>query len=65
MHRAALHGLKMVGNKLSAKEDEAHRNKGTHKPRSPNQGRHTITIVLGTEAVADDLEHHHQGDTKV
>jgi hypothetical protein len=38
MHRAALQGLKMVGNKLSAKEEEAHRNKGTHKPRS--QGRH-------------------------
>jgi hypothetical protein len=35
MHWAALQGLKMVGNKLSAKEEEAHRNKGTHKPRSP------------------------------
>jgi hypothetical protein len=35
MHRAALNGLKMVGNKLSAKEDEAYCNKGTHKPRSP------------------------------
>jgi hypothetical protein len=34
MHRAALQGLKMVGNKLSAKEEEAYRNKGTHKPRS-------------------------------
>jgi hypothetical protein len=34
MHRAALNGLKMVGNKLSAKEEEAYRNKGTHKPRS-------------------------------
>jgi hypothetical protein len=34
MHRAALQGLKMVGNKLSAKEEEAHCNKGTHKPRS-------------------------------
>jgi hypothetical protein len=32
MHRAALQGLKMVGNKLSAKEEEAHHNKGTHKP---------------------------------
>jgi hypothetical protein len=32
MHRAALQGLKMVGNKLSAKEEEAYRNKGTHKP---------------------------------
>jgi hypothetical protein len=43
MHRAALQGLKMVGNKLSAKEEEAYRNKGTHKPRSPrrhNSPRH-------------------------
>jgi hypothetical protein len=36
MHRAALQGLKMVGNKLSAKEEEAYHNKGTHKPRSPH-----------------------------
>jgi hypothetical protein len=35
MHRVALQGLKMVGNKLSAKEEEAYHNKGTHKPRSP------------------------------
>jgi hypothetical protein len=35
MHRAALQGLKMVGNKLTEKEEEVHRNKGTHKPRSP------------------------------
>jgi hypothetical protein len=35
MHRAALNGLKMVGNKLSAKEEEAFHNKETHKPRSP------------------------------
>jgi hypothetical protein len=43
MHRAALNGLKMVGNKLSAKEEDAHRNKGTHKSRSPrrhNSPRH-------------------------
>jgi hypothetical protein len=43
MHRAALNGLKMVGNKLSAREEEAYRNKGTHKPRSPchhNSPRH-------------------------
>jgi hypothetical protein len=43
MHRAALQGLKMIGNKLSAKEEEAYRNKGTHKPRSPrryNSPRH-------------------------
>jgi hypothetical protein len=43
MHRATLNRLKMVGNKLSAKEEEAYRNKGTHKPRSPrrhNSPRH-------------------------
>jgi hypothetical protein len=43
MHRATLQGLKMVGNKLSAKEEEVHRNKVTHKPRSPrrhNSPRH-------------------------
>jgi hypothetical protein len=37
MHQAALQGLKMVDNKLSAKEEEAHQNKGTHKPRSPHR----------------------------
>jgi hypothetical protein len=43
MHRAALQGLRMVGNKLTAKEEEAYRSKGTHKPRSPrrhNSPRH-------------------------
>jgi hypothetical protein len=40
-HRAALQGLKMVGNKLSAKEEEAYRNKGTHKPRSPRHHNST------------------------
>jgi hypothetical protein len=43
MHRAALQGLRMVGNKLIAKDEEAYRNKGTHKPRSPrchNSPRH-------------------------
>jgi hypothetical protein len=37
MHRAALNGLKMVGNKLSAKEEEVYHNKETHKPRSPRR----------------------------
>jgi hypothetical protein len=37
MHRAALQGLRMVGNKLTAKDEEAYRNKGTHKPRSPHR----------------------------
>jgi hypothetical protein len=35
MDREALQGLRMVGNKLTSKEEEAYRNKGTHKPRSP------------------------------
>jgi hypothetical protein len=30
MHRVALQGLRMVGNKLIAKEEEAHHNKVTH-----------------------------------
>jgi hypothetical protein len=37
MHRAALEGLRMVANKLTAKEKEAHRNKGAHKSRSPRR----------------------------
>jgi hypothetical protein len=37
MHQAALQGLRMVGNKLTTKEEEAHCNKGTHKPRSPHR----------------------------
>jgi hypothetical protein len=43
MHRAALQGLRMVGNKLTQKEEEAYQNKGAHKPRSPrrhNSPRH-------------------------
>jgi hypothetical protein len=37
MHRAVLNGLKMEGNKLSAKEEEAYHKKKTHKPRSPRR----------------------------
>jgi hypothetical protein len=43
MHKAALNGLNMVGNKLSLKEEEAYNKKETHKPRSPrrhNSPRH-------------------------
>jgi hypothetical protein len=42
MHRAGLQGLRLVGNKLTAKEEEAYR-KGTRKPRLPrrhNSPRH-------------------------
>jgi hypothetical protein len=37
MHRVAPNGLKMVGNKLSAKEGEAYRNKRAHKSSSPRR----------------------------
>jgi hypothetical protein len=37
MHRAALNGLNMVGYKLSAKGEEVHHHKETHKPRSPRR----------------------------
>jgi hypothetical protein len=43
MHRAALQGLRLVGNKLTSKDEEAYHNKGTHKPRSSrrhNSPRH-------------------------
>jgi hypothetical protein len=43
MHRAALQGLRLVGNKLTSKEEETCHNEGTHKPRSPrhhNSPRH-------------------------
>jgi hypothetical protein len=36
MHRATLQGLRLVGNKLTAKDEEAYRKKGMHKPRSPH-----------------------------
>jgi hypothetical protein len=35
MHRAVLQGLRLVGNKLTAKEEETRCNEGTPKPRSP------------------------------
>jgi hypothetical protein len=50
----------MVGNKLSAKEEEAYRNKGTHKPRSPR-----VTTVLAVEVEVADPGHHHQDDAIV
>jgi hypothetical protein len=43
MHQAALQGLRLVGNKLTAREEEMRRNEGIHKPRAPhyhNSPRH-------------------------
>jgi hypothetical protein len=37
MYRAAPQGLRLVGNKLTSKEEETRRNEGTHKPRSPHR----------------------------
>jgi hypothetical protein len=37
MYRAALNGLNMVGHKLSAKGEEAHHHKETHKPILPRR----------------------------
>jgi hypothetical protein len=37
MHRASLQGLRLVGSKLTAREEEMRRNEGTHKPRSPHR----------------------------
>jgi hypothetical protein len=34
MHQEALQGLRLVGNKLTAREEDPHRQEGTHKPRS-------------------------------
>jgi hypothetical protein len=34
MHRATLQGLRLVGSKLTAREEEMCRNEGTHKPKS-------------------------------
>jgi hypothetical protein len=53
MHRAALNGLKMVGNKLSAKEEEAYHKKEAHKPRSPR--RHN-----SPRRRSSNLDRHHQ-----
>jgi hypothetical protein len=43
MHRATLQGLRLLGNKLTAREEEPRCHEGTHKPRSPrchNSPRH-------------------------
>jgi hypothetical protein len=36
MDRAALQGLRLVGSKLTAREEEPRHHEGTHKPRSPH-----------------------------
>jgi hypothetical protein len=59
MHQAAMHGSRLVGNKLTAKEEEAHRKKGMHKPRSPH--RHNSPR---RRSRVRQLGHHHQSTTK-
>jgi hypothetical protein len=55
MHRAALNGLKMVPTSYQQKK---RRHLTTRKHTS--QGHLAVTIVLGIEAVVDDLDRHHQ-----
>jgi hypothetical protein len=50
----------MVGNKLTAKDEEAYRNKGTHT----SLDHHAVTTVLGIGVVADDLGQYRQSTTK-
>jgi hypothetical protein len=58
MNWAELQGLRLVGSKLTAREEEMCRNEGTHNP-----DQHAVKIVLGTEAGVDDLGHYHQNTT--
>jgi hypothetical protein len=58
MHRATLQGLRLVGSKLIAREEETRRNKG---PINPDH--HAVTIVIDIEAGVDDLGRHHQNTT--
>jgi hypothetical protein len=58
IHRAVLHGLRLVGNKLTAKEEKTRRNE-VHT----NPDHHAVTIVLGVGAEVDDPGHHHKSTT--
>jgi hypothetical protein len=58
MHRAALNGLNMVGTSYQQKE-----RKHITTRKHTNQGHLAVTKVLGTKAVVDDLDCHHQGAT--
>jgi hypothetical protein len=64
MHRAALQGLELVGNKL---KQETKNNVATREPANPSHLTKTdhraITTVLGTEAEVNDPNLHHQGTT--
>jgi hypothetical protein len=59
MHRAALQGLRMVGNKLTAKEEEAYRNKGMHKPRSPRR-HNSPRCQSSSQRSRSSLPRHHK-----
>jgi hypothetical protein len=66
MHRAALQGLGLVGDKLKSRDEAPRHHEGTRKSRSPNKYKsHTVTIVLGTEAEVENHDLHHQGATTV
>jgi hypothetical protein len=64
MHRAALQGLGLVGDKL--KQETKHR-VIMEDPRGLDPhiktSRHVVTIVLGTEAEVNVHDLHHQGTT--
>jgi hypothetical protein len=58
MHRAALQGLRMVGNKLTAKDEESYRNKGTHKPRSPRRHNSPRCRISSQQSRSSSPRHH-------
>jgi hypothetical protein len=63
MHRAVLQGLGLVGDKLIKQETKHHvvMEEPTGLDPHIKTSRHTITIVLGTEAEVDIHDLHHQG----
>jgi hypothetical protein len=60
MHRAALNVLKMVATSYQQKK-RRHITRRKHT----RQDHLTVTIVLGAEAVVDDLDRHHQNSMGV
>jgi hypothetical protein len=58
MHRAALQRLRLVGNKLTAKEEEAYRNKRYAQTQITTPSQQSLVLKQ------QDLGHHHQNTTK-